>query len=125
MKWIQETLTKDWFDAQGGQDVRARRKFLEICQTLELDRKAQVDLVLLAQQGHARRTEFNEILWELLSTVALDPEYRDLSNFVSSSVGQVRRVMGRHPWNHPRRTFLAWRRYTTMHNKSFDLRRVP
>ena len=89
-------------------------------QTLELDKKAQVDLFLLAHQGRAKRTEVNEILWNLLSNLALDPEYRGLSHFASASVGQARKRMGRPPWGHAGRPYWTWSNYTTIRNRSFD-----
>ena len=64
-KWVQKTLTADWGTAQGGFDGRGKVMWIEILRTLELDKKAQADLFLLAQQGHAGRTEANEILWGL------------------------------------------------------------
>ena len=79
-----------------------------------------MDLVLLAHQRHAGRIEFNEVLWELLTAVPLDPEYKDLSIFLSSPVGHVCRVMDRPPWTHRDRPKWAWRRYKTLSNKSFD-----
>ena len=41
---------------------------------LELDRKAQADLLLLAHPGLAGCCEANEILWELLTMWALKPD---------------------------------------------------
>ena len=76
---------------------------MEISQTLELDRKAQVDLFLLAHSGEAGRSEANEILWELLSIGALTPDHKDLSNKTNSLVGKARRYLDRPPHWHPDR----------------------
>ena len=62
LKWVQKTLTADWATVQGGFDGRAKVMWIEILRTLELDKKAQVELFLLAQQGHAGRAEANGIL---------------------------------------------------------------
>ena len=53
-----------------------------ICKVLELDKKARVDLFLLAQSGLVGRTIASYILWNLCSYWALDPTYEDLSHNV-------------------------------------------
>ena len=80
LKWVQKTLATDWATVRGGWAGRAKVMWIAILRTLELDKKAQVDLFLLAQQGNAGRTEANEILWGLFSDHALRTPYRDLSN---------------------------------------------
>ena len=72
--------------------------WIEILRTLELDKKAQSDLFLLAQQGIAGRSEANEILWGLLSDHALRAPYRDFSNKCSNRVGQARQYLDRPGW---------------------------
>ena len=52
----------------------------------ELDRKAQMDVMLLAHQGEVGRCEANAILWNLFSVWALNLDYQDLSNKTSSMV---------------------------------------
>ena len=102
--------------------------WIEILRTLELDKKAQVDLFLLAQQGHAGRTEANEILWGLLSDHALRTPYRDLSNNCSNRVGQARQYLDRPGWGHPSwhgRDPWAWSRYDDPRNPHFSPRVVP
>ena len=72
LHWVHRTLTVDWAIVQGGTlDGQAKVKWIEICRTLELDRKSSVDLFLLAQQGLPGRSEANEILWFLLSDAGL------------------------------------------------------
>ena len=75
LKFIHESLTEDWGIIQGGTDNEALDKWLTIFSTIELDRKVQVDLMLLAQAGLAGRAEANEIMWDILSVWALKPEY--------------------------------------------------
>ena len=52
----------------------------------ELDRKAQMDLILLARQGEVGRCEANAILWNLFSVWALNLDYQVFSNKTSSVV---------------------------------------
>ena len=59
--------------------------WIEILRTLELDKKAQSDLFLLAQQGIAGRSEANEILWARSSDHALKPS--GLATRVNTSTG--------------------------------------
>ena len=60
----------------------------------ELDRKAQMDLMLLARQGEVGRCEANAILWNLFSVWALNLDYQDLSNKTSSMVTVAHRRVG-------------------------------
>ena len=125
LKWAHQTLTQDWHLVQGGSGGRSRYKWLEIMQTLELDRKAQVDLFLLAHQGPAGRSEANEILWDMLPNMALTPEYKDLSSKTSAMVGTARRYLDMPPWRHGDRPYWTWSNYWVPHNKAFDPARVP
>ena len=79
--------------------------------TLELDRKAQADLMLLAHEGLVGRSEANEILWELLSVWALKPEYEDLSHKVTNMVYIARRNLERPPKEHEDRGRWKWEKY--------------
>ena len=66
---------------------------------LELDCKAQRDMFLLAYSGVKGRTMANKLLFELLSYWAVkDPEYENLSNYVSHRVQQLRMGMDRPPF---------------------------
>ena len=60
--WVLEVLTVRWGLVQGGYDMRALGLWSEIFMTLELDRKASADLMLLVHEGEAGRCEANEIL---------------------------------------------------------------
>ena len=95
--WVHEILTRHWGTVQGGTSERALHLWQEIFMTLELDRKAQGDLMLLAHEGLVGRSEANEILWELLSVWALKPEYEDLSHKVTNMVYIARKNLDRPP----------------------------
>ena len=51
LKYLQKTLTTDWPIIQGGVNHEALQKWLDMCNLLELDRKANLGLMLLAQSG--------------------------------------------------------------------------
>ena len=87
LKFLHKSLTTNWWLIMFGADRRTERMWWEIFQVLELDRKSQLDLLMLAQSGRVRRAYANKILWGLLSGWALEGEYKDLSNKVSSDVG--------------------------------------
>ena len=80
----------------------------KIFQVLELDKKARLDLVLLAQSGGVGRTYANKIMWDLLSNWALEYTYRDLSNKVSSEVKWVRMEFDRPPAGHKDLRWWRW-----------------
>ena len=104
LEWVHKTLTTDWALVQGGSlDGQAKTKWLEIVRTLELDKKATVDLFLLTQQGRPGRAEASEILWFLLSEAGLEVPYRDLSNICTRKVGEARYYLDR-----PGRTHPSW-----------------
>ena len=84
---------------------------MNICKDLELDKKAKVDLFLLAQSGLVGRTLANYLLWNLCSYWALDPTYEDLSHKVSAEVGWLRRTFDRPPAAHPDLRWWTWSAY--------------
>ena len=83
------------------------------------------DLFLLAQCGQVGRTEANEILWSLMTNQALDPEYKDLSNYVSNAVHRHRKYFERPPDTHYDRGTWHWGRLTTIRNVAYDPQSVP
>ena len=92
---------------------------------LELDRKACVDLMLLAQMGLAGRSAANEVLWELLTIWALKPEYFDLSHKCTPLVYKHRSWIERPPFDHRDLGNWKWERCAVPRNPHFDPRAVP
>ena len=82
-----------------------------IFRVLELDQKAQLDIMLLAQSGHIGRGHANKIMWDLMSNWALDDMYEDLSNKVSNQVGLARKRFDRPPAWHPDAQWWTWNAY--------------
>ena len=111
LKFLHKSLTTNWRLIMYGADARAERLWWEIFQVLELDRKSQLDLLMLAQSGQVGRAYANKILWDLLSDWALEGEYRDLSNKVSSDVGWARRNFDRPPRTSWDLEWWAWAAY--------------
>ena len=106
--------------------MRALNKWLEIFMTLELDKKSQLDLLLLAQAGEAGRSEANEIMWTLLSIWALKTHYEDLSNKVSQLVNKHRRFIDRPPkWATPDLMNWQWKCYWVPRHPEWAPRAVP
>ena len=104
LNWVKTILTCHWYLLQGGTGPQAVQKWHEVMWVLELDKKAQLDLWILAQSGIAGRSEANEILWNLLSVWALKPDYKNLSNKCSQLVKSHRRNIDRPPEFKDRRT---------------------
>ena len=123
--WVLEVLTVRWGLVQGGYDMRALGLWSEIFMTLELDRKASADLMLLVHEGEAGRCEANEILWELLSVWALKPEYEDLSHKLTNMVAQARRHLERPPQVHEDRGKWKWQRYWEPRHPQWSPLAVP
>ena len=98
--FIKETLTLNWYRVMTGTSGPDMTLWLEIFLVLELDRKSQVDLMLLAHSGEVGRAMANEILWTILSEVALKDSYLDMSNKVSALVNLARRSFDRPPRRH-------------------------
>ena len=122
LKRVQKTLTADWATVQGGFDGQAKVIWIEIFRTLELDKKAQADLFLLAHQGIAGRSEANEILWSVRTS------YRDLSHHCSSRVGDARQYLDRpgpQHWSWNTSAPWTWSRYDTPRNPTFSPLAVP
>ena len=99
LKFIHRCLTVDWGLIQRGidQETEGLGLWMKIFLALELDTKAQQDLMLLAQSGLVGRAEANMVMWNFLSSWALKPEYLDLSNIVTNMVGKHRRFIDRAP----------------------------
>ena len=110
--FIRRCLVDDWSRLMRGVDRQALELWRIIFETLELDRKACVDIVLLMHSGVVGRAKANEVLWEILSYWALKPEYRDLSHKVSALVGHARMSFDRPPGWHPDMQFWDWGRLT-------------
>ena len=125
MAWLYTVLTRQWGIVQAGSDFRAMCCWHDIFLHLELDRKACVDIMLLAQMGIAGRSAANEVLWELLTIWALKPEYLDLSHKCTSLVYKQRSFIERPPFDHQDLGTSKWSRYAVPHNPHFDPRNVP
>ena len=125
MSWLYTILTRSWGIVQSGSDFRAMCCWHDIFLHLELDRKATVDLMLLAQFGIAGRAAANEILWELLTIWALKPDYLDLSHKCTSLVYKHRSYIERPPYDHRDLGTWKWERCAVPRNPHFDPRAVP
>ena len=123
--FLQTMLTTGWSVIQGGSSSECLKIWIQIFVTLELDRKSQVDLLLLAQSGEAGRAEANEILWELLSVWALKPEYEDLSHKLTALVGKARKSIDRPPRNHRDLAWWRWSCYWEPRHKQWAPSAVP
>ena len=105
---LKRILVWHWRDMQQYSDPETSLKWVHAMQLMELDRKAQRDLILLAYSGHKGRTLANKLMFQLLSYKALsDPDYENLSNWVSAEIKTLRRSMDRPPWFH-RDMFNTW-----------------
>ena len=123
--WVRDVLTIEWPFIQGGCDNKALDCWMTIFWVLELDRKAQLDLMLLAHQGEVGRCEANEVLWQLLSIWALKPNYEDLSNKCTSMVYEARRHIDRPPKNHFDSWGWSWARYCVPRHPQWSPTAVP
>ena len=85
-KMLHISLTSKWKDLQSKRDPDTTEWWRGLFRMLELDRKSQRDLWLLAQSGDVGRTYFNYIMWEILSVNAAGPDYADLSHLVTHQV---------------------------------------
>ena len=100
LMWTYQTLTRNWAIIQGDMGRPGMSPWKDIFESLELVRKAQMDLLLLAHMGIVGRTASNKILWGVVSLWALFPEYEDLSHKVSTLVNQSRKHIERPPAKH-------------------------
>ena len=93
-------LCKHWQLLQQGTGPHATHMWKMVMKVLEWDRKAMRDMFLLAQSGLVGRTKANRILWEILTGLALDPAYEDMSHLVTSKMAKARREFDRPPREH-------------------------
>ena len=78
---LKRFLVWHWRDMQKYSDPATTAKWVEAMQIMELDRKAQRDMILLAYTGHKGRTLANKLMFHLLSYKAVgDPDFQNLSN---------------------------------------------
>ena len=105
--FLKGCLTKYWWHLQFGIEQSTLEMWWLILRVLELDKKAQLDLFLLAQAGPVGRTYANQILWNLMCQWGLEGSYRDLSNKCSYEVGMARKNFDRPPVGH--RDLRWWR----------------
>ena len=110
---------------QAGAGLEATKKWVEISLCLEVDQVAQMDLVLLAQQSTSGRALANEVLWNCLTTVALNRNYEDVSNWVTSKCGEYRKRLDRPPRDHKDRGTWDWGRYRSAEDSPFSPSAVP
>ena len=98
-KTLHRALTNDWHLLQGPCDQVAVKMWVDVMKLLELDRKAQREMFLLAYSGPKGRTMANKFLHELLLQHATkDPAYRNLSSLVTSTIASMRKHLDRPPW---------------------------
>ena len=88
-KMLHMSLTSKWKDLQSKRDPDTTEWWRGLFRMLELDRKSQRDLWLLAQSGVVGRTYFNYIMWEILSVNAAGPDYEDLSHLVTHMIIKI------------------------------------
>ena len=124
LKIIKMYLTQEWALIQGGKDSYAVRRWLDIMLLLEVDLKAQKELMLLAQSGDVGRTCANKVVWDLLSTWGLMYEYGDVSHKISAEVQRMRQRFDRPPQDHPDMKKWSWHHYDSKSNIR-DLSEVP
>ena len=91
-----------------GYDQDAVNLWLEIFLSLDIDRKAQVDLMLLAQAGEVGRAYANHTMWLLLSDWAFNEDHQNLSCKVSNHVKWQRRYIDRPPAGHVDLWYFRW-----------------
>ena len=106
---LKENLIHDWWFLHKGTGEVAAQKVLKIRRALELDMKAMREFLLLDQTGKVGRALSNEILWKLMTTVALDGEFRDMSNMTSGWVGGARTLVDIPPREHRDLHRWSWR----------------
>ena len=123
--WIKECLTTKWPLIQGGNDKEALKCWLTIFWVLELDRKATLDIMLLAHQGGVGRCEANEVLWQLLSIWAIKRPYEELSNKCTSMVYDARRRIDRPPRGHQDFRNWSWSKYCEPRHRQWSPTAVP
>ena len=111
LKFLKENLTAYWYIIQFGTDKETLDRWYLIFKVLELDRKAQLDLMLLAHSGLLGRGYANQVLWELMSNWALDANYEDLSHKVTSMVSWARKDIDRPPVWHEDAAWWTWKCY--------------
>ena len=125
LKFLHKCLTDYWWLIQGGSDERAMELWHKVFLVLELDRKAQVDIMLLAQSGLVGRSVANELMWDLMSTWALVDCYEDLSHKVSYEIKWRRRTFDRPPRGHGDLVWWRWSSYDLPRYDRWDPRSVP
>ena len=110
-QFLHNNLTTNWANLMYGVDIQAMQLWWEVFQVLELDKKSQLDLLMLAQSGPVGRSYANKILWDIMANWALQRTYRDLSNKVSNEVNWARKNMDRPPKGHQDLQWWTWRSY--------------
>ena len=109
LHFIRIALTDWWGAIQCGTNEQALRCWQKVFEVLELDRKACADIMLLAHSGLVGRVKANQLLWNLLSNIALKPDYRDLSHKVTNLVNWAKQSFQRPP---RRSEDLRWWRWS-------------
>ena len=117
LKNLQRFMTDKWWLLQGGSEGECLENWFMVLKLLELDNKAMRDLFLLAQAGLVGRAHANKVLWTVLSGPALDPDYPDMSNLVTSLVYKARKNFDRPPREHRDLSWWSWSCYTTLYKK--------
>ena len=125
LSFIKRCLTVNWPLIQGGYDENALFQWQAIFVILEFDKKAIADIMLLAHSGEAGRAEANELLWYLLSDVALRYDYRDMSHLVSRLAMRSRRNIDRPPGDHLDRETWYWEKYWVPRDSRWAPSSVP
>lgn len=97
---LHELSTTLWGIIQGGRDEEALGVWKDVWILLELDAASWMDMMILAHQGPPGRSEANKILWEVLTKLACQRDFKNLSRKISSLVGASRRLIDRPPDGH-------------------------
>ena len=107
--WI---LTKRWYIVQGGMGKEGLAEWMAIMNLLEMDKKARRELFLLLQSGYVGRVLANKLMWEILTTLAIEPPYYDISCKVTQLVNRMREQhLDRPPRDHKDLKWWDWHYY--------------
>ena len=68
------------------------RLWYKVLRMLDLDEKSMRGFFMLLHSGSVGRAAANKLLWNILSTWALDDPQKDISHMVTKEVGVARRV---------------------------------
>ena len=86
-----KAIFEDWYILQSGSSEKALKLWYQLLRILDVDACSMQELFLTLHSGDPGRAVCNYLLWWLLSRVGVEDDQMDISNYVSTTLKDLRK----------------------------------